>query len=290
MRRSRSPIPLADTASSNRPDLAKKSLGQHFLVDRRVLARIVRAAEVSPGDVVVEIGPGRGILTRELARLAARVVAVELDAALAAGLAKELAGHAQVSVVAADARDVEVGSLMPEGLPEGTPYKVVANLPYYAASHIIRRFLESDRRPRLMVVMVQREVAQSMAAAPGKMGLLSVAIQLYGRPRIVSYVPPRAFRPSPKVTSAILRIEVYPSPALALDSEESFFRLVRAGFSAPRKQIHNCLRHALPVSPEDAEAMLLQAGIDPKRRAETLSMGEWGDLYRAFRLSRPTPC
>ncbi|MCI0437706.1 MAG: 16S rRNA (adenine(1518)-N(6)/adenine(1519)-N(6))-dimethyltransferase RsmA, partial [Chloroflexi bacterium] len=222
---------------------------------------------------------GRGILTRELAKAAARVVAVELDDALAERLAAEFADSPNVTIVHADARVVEIESLV---LP-GTSYKVVANLPYYAASPIVRRFLEASCKPTIMVVMVQREVAQNMAAAPGDMGLLSVATQLYGKPRIVAYVSTGSFRPAPKVTSAIVRIDVYPQPALDLDSEEAFFKLVRAGFSAPRKQLRNCLSHGLSIPPEKAQAMLNDAGIDSRRRAETLSLQEWGSLYRVFR-------
>lgn len=259
---------------------AKKSLAQYFLHDRRVLGRIINAAELSPDDVVVEVGPGRGVLTRELAARADRVVAVELDETLAANLARELADSPNVIVAAADARAVPIESLV----PPDTPYKLVANLPYYAASPIVRRFLEADHKPTLMVFMVQREVARNMAAAPGEMTVLSVMVQLYGRPRIVAYVPPGAFRPIPKVTSAVVRIAVYPEPTLALDSTERFFQLVKAGFSAPRKQIHNCIQNALSLSPEAVNAMLTRAGIDPKRRAETLSLQEWGSLYEAFRI------
>ena len=257
---------------------ARKSLGQHFLVDRRVLARILQAAEVSPADYVVEVGPGRGILTAALLETAGAVKAVELDESLAARLADAFGSREGFDVVAADARKVPLDSLV----PEGAAYKVVANLPYYAASPIIRRFLEADRKPTLMVVLVQREVGRNMAATPGSMGLLSVAVQLYGRPRIVAYVPPRAFRPTPKVTSALVRIDVYPEPALRLDSVDDFFRLVRAGFSAPRKQVHNCLRQALSLPQETVVDMLSEADIDPKRRPAPLSLEDWGALYDAW--------
>ena len=257
---------------------AKKSLGQNFLADRRVLGRIVEAAELSPEDVVLEVGPGRGFLTRALAERAGRVVAVEVDETLAERL-EELSGdRPNLTVVRADAREADIDSLV----AADTPYKVVANLPYYAASPIIRRFLEARHKPALMVVMVQREVAREMAAPPGKMRLLSVATQLYGKPRIVCYVQPRAFRPAPKVTSAVVRIDVYPRPAIPLDSIERFFDLVRAGFSAPRKQLHNSLRHGLGLTSEATEATLAQAGIDPTRRAQTLSLPEWGRLYEAL--------
>lgn len=234
----------------------------------------MNAAEVTSEDIVVEIGPGRGILTRELAKTAAEVVAVELDDGLAETLAIEFNGQENVRILHADAREVDIDSLA----KTGSAYKLVANLPYYAALPIVRRFLEAEHKPSLMVFMVQREVARNMTAAPGDMSLLSVATQLYGKPRIVASVQPRAFRPAPKVTSAIVRIDVFDSPFLHLESIEDFFALVRAGFSAPRKQVHNCLQHGLDITRETAEAMLSQAGIDPKRRPQTLSLEDWGLL------------
>ena len=257
------------------PPRAKRSLGQNFLVDRRVLARVVDAAELSLADQVLEIGPGRGILTERLAESAGSVVAVELDDVLAARLTDRFADRPNVRIVAGDARTVDVGEL----LDTTAGYKLVANLPYYAATPIVRRFLEMDGGPSLMVVMVQREVARSMAAAPGGMSLLSVATQLYGLPRIIASVPPRAFRPTPKVTSAIVRIDVYERPVLRLRSERDFFDLVRAGFSARRKQLRNALSQGLSLPPGEAERLLGRAGIDPKRRAETLDLAEWGSLY-----------
>ena len=267
------------THNTAHPPRAKKSLGQNFLVDRRVLRRIISAADLSPGDVVVEIGAGRGFLSRALVEHVGHLVAVEMDEALAQQLNEKFSGQRNVTVVTADAREVDIDSLVMGSVP----YKVVGNLPYYAASPIIRRFLEAQRKPRLMVVMLQREVAQDMVAQPGKMRLLSVATQLYGNPRIVSYVPPRAFRPAPKVTSALVRIEVYPHPAVPMDSPEGFFRVVRAGFSSPRKQIRNSLRRGLAVSLDQTESMLAQAGVEPTRRAQTLGLTEWGALYEAFR-------
>ena len=262
---------------------AKKSLGQNFLVDRRIVSRIIAAAELTPNDTVLEIGPGRGILTRPLAERAASLTAVELDDELAAALTSEFASRSHVRIVHADAREVDIASLVP---PQA-PYKLIANLPYYAAQPIVRRFLEAEHKPTQMVVMVQREVARNMTAKPGDMSILSVATQLYGRPRIVTSVPPRAFRPAPKVTSAIVRIDVFPQPALKLDSADAFFTLVRAGFSAPRKQIHNCLQQGLSIPRSEAEAMLSATNIDPKRRPQTLSLEDWGSLYAAWRLRYP---
>ena len=264
--------------SSKRPPRAKKSLGQNFLVDGRVRQRIVAAAELTPDDLVVEIGPGRGFLTAVLAEQTGRLVAVEVDDVMAASLSETYAGNPNVAVLHADAREVEIDALV----PAGKPYKLVANLPYYAATPIIRRFLESEHRPKLMVVMVQREVAQEMAAEPGQMRLLSVATQMYGRPRIVTQVPPTAFRPRPKVTSAVVRIDTHGQPAVQVDSVARFFDLVRAGFSAPRKQLRNSLSHGLDRPAVSAQALLEGSGIDPTRRAQTLSMAEWGALYEVF--------
>lgn len=274
------PGPESDTPPRGGPfPPPRKALAQHFLVDRRVLSRILQAAELDTDDLVLEVGPGRGVLTRALAQRAGRVIAVELDETLAAALERSLQEAPNVTVVRADARQVPIEDLVGK---EG-PYKLVANLPYYAAGPIIRRFLEAERRPTLMVVMVQREVAENMTAPPGRMTFMSVAVQLFGRPRIVCHVPPRAFRPPPKVDSAVVRVDVYPRPALEVASIQDFFRLVGAGFSSPRKQIHNCLRRRLALSAETVLQALEEAGVDPRRRPQTLALEEWGRLYDAFR-------
>lgn len=252
----------------------RKVLGQHFLLSRRVVDTILQAAAIQPEDLVVEVGPGLGVVTLELVQRARRVIAVELDRELALALEREL-GAANLQVVCADARQVSISELTGDA-----PYHLVANLPYYAASPILRRFLEAPHPPTRAVVMVQREVAQNMAASPGAMTLMSVGIQLWGKPTIVEYVPPGAFYPPPKVTSAVVCIEVYPRPAVAVDDPKEFFSVVRAGFSAPRKQLRNALAHGLGVSPARAVALLEKAGIAPALRAATLSLEEWGALYR----------
>ena len=254
----------------------RKSLGQHFLVDRGALTRIVRAAELEPTDVVVEVGPGTGLLTRLLAESAARVTAVEMDGGLVARLSQDLGDLANLEVLHGDAREWDPTDV-------GEPYKLVANLPYYAAAPIVRRFLECSRPPRLMVVTVQREVAQSMAARPGRMRTLSVATQLYGLPRIVGYIRPGSFRPPPKVTSAIVRVDVLDSPALDLDDTASFFRLVHAGFGSARKQLRNALGHALALTGQEVEGIMAETGVDHRLRAGALGLPEWGRLYAAFR-------
>ena len=223
---------------------------------------------------MVEVGPGRGILTRELVKLARRVVAVEIDETLAARLASRTGEPPNLEVLTADARTVDLGV-------EG-PYKVVANLPYYAANPIIRRFLEADRQPTRLVVMVQREVAQSMTASPGRMTMLSVAVQFYGSPRMVCSVSPRAFRPAPKVHSAVVCIDVQPEARKRVDDESRFFQLVRAGFAAPRKQLRNSLAQGLGVAGAEASELLERVGIDAQRRPGTLTVDEWISLYNAL--------
>ncbi|MDP6453924.1 MAG: 16S rRNA (adenine(1518)-N(6)/adenine(1519)-N(6))-dimethyltransferase RsmA [SAR202 cluster bacterium] len=268
--------PIVPSAPRSRP---KKSLGQNFLVDSRVARKIVSTAEVGPDDTILEIGPGRGALTRHLAEASQRLVAVELDSELAAQLESRYSDDIGVEIIRGDARDISLDQIF----NADESYKVVANLPYYAANRIVRRFLTAERKPSLLVFMVQREVARTMAAEPGDMGLLSVMVQLYGSVKVAFSVPPKAFRPAPKVTSAVVRIDVFDEPALDLDSEEGFFDLVIAGFSAPRKQIRNSLKNGLNVTGEVASDLLDAAEIDPKRRPETLSVREWGQVYDRWR-------
>jgi 16S rRNA (adenine1518-N6/adenine1519-N6)-dimethyltransferase len=265
----------------NQYDLkARKSLGQHFLVDSGALNRVVAAAELTAGDVVVEIGPGLGVLTRELARVAGRVVAVEADEGLALALGEVLAGSGNVTIVNADALQVDpVALLAGQGRADAPPgYKVVANIPYYITSPILRHFLEAGHKPTLMVVMVQKEVGEAIVARPGDMSILSVSVQFYGKPAIAGRVPARSFYPAPKVDSVILSIDVYDRPPVTVPGAEAFFRVVRAGFSAPRKQLRNSLAQGLGISAEESAAALARAGIDPRRRAETLDLQEWARL------------
>jgi len=260
--------------------MTPRRLGQHFLKDPSVAARIVAAAEPSPDDTVVEIGPGRGALTRRLSDAVGRLVLLEIDAGLASRLRCEYAGDTRVQVVEGDARLLD-----PAGMPalSQRPYKAIGNLPYYAATPIVRLYLESTSPPVIMVVMVQREVAREMTAEPGKMGLLSVAVQLYAGARAVCTVPPRAFSPPPKVHSTVVRLDVRDRPVLALDSVDDFFTVARAGFSAPRKQLRNSLANGLRVPASDSATLLSDAGIDGTRRPATLSLREWGDLYQAWK-------
>jgi 16S rRNA (adenine1518-N6/adenine1519-N6)-dimethyltransferase len=253
---------------------AKKSLGQHFLADRQVVQDIVAALDIRPGDQVLEIGPGHGVLTRALVEAGATVAAVELDRELIPEL-RTLPIH----VIHQDILKVDPGRIF-----HGPPYKVAGNIPYYISSPILRRLLEAQPKPELVVLMLQKELAERVVAGPGDMSLLSVSVQLYGRPEILREVPAGAFRPPPKVDSAVLRIEVYPRPAVPLHDLEQFFAVARAGFSERRKQVRNALqRNFKPggahtkasLDPAAVSEALRSAGVDPMRRAETLTLEEW---------------
>jgi 16S rRNA (adenine1518-N6/adenine1519-N6)-dimethyltransferase len=263
----------------------RKRLGQHFLIDEAVLGRILSAAELSPGDIVVEIGPGLGILTEELARRGASIVAVEVDAKLVALLRKRLADFPDVRIVRADILKVTPRQLLREELPASDParsYKVIANLPYYITSPVLSHFLEAQPRPSEMVVMVQKEVGETIAAAPGKMRSISVKTQFYSKPVIVSYVPAASFYPPPKVDSVVLHLDVYSQPPMELSDVSGFFDIVMHGFSSPRKQLRNSLAHSLQLPPDQLASLLEKAGIEAKRRAETLSLEEWRELWKVL--------
>jgi len=257
---------------------ARKRLGQRFLIDGDVLQRILSAAELSADDIVLEVGPGLGILTRELAQRARRVIAIELDDKLANFLKQELVSFPNVMIINEDILKIEPATLLAR--PER--YKVVANLPYYITSPVLRHFLEATLKPDLMVVMVQKEVAEAIVAGPGKRSLLSISVQFYGRPTIIGKVPANSFYPAPEVDSAILRIDLYPKPAVAVDNTEGFFGTVRAGFASPRKQLANSLAQGLGWPKADVLSVLAEASIAPQRRAETLTLEEWAQLRQAY--------
>ena len=270
------------TRANRRPaPIGRSRLGQNFLVDYDVAKRIVAAAQLSHTDQVLEIGPGKGALTRILVHRAPKLVAVELDPELADSLSHKFAERGNLTVLNQDALDFDPAHFFSDG------YKVVANLPYYAATPIIRKFISAHPRPHSLVVMVQKEVAANIAAAPGNMGLLSVMVQLYGAPRILFSVPPRCFRPMPKVTSAVMRIDLDDRPAVPVSDPDSFIEFAAAGFRAPRKQLRNSLQLGLKADPEAVRNTLADAGIDGRRRPATLSISEWAVLHNAWNDLQP---
>ena len=252
---------------------ADKSLGQNFLQDPIALQRIVDSAEVLPTDTVLEIGPGLGALTRHLAAAAGEVVAVELDGRLIPALEKTIAGFTNIRIVQGDILDVSPTDIIPV-----EDYLVVANIPYYITSALLRHLLESNPRPRRVVLTVQKEVADRICAKPGDMSILALSVQVYGEPRVVAKIPAGAFHPAPKVDSSVVRIDMFPEPFIPFALLDTFFWLVKAGFSQKRKKLRNSLSAGIRKSPAEIEEILRAAGIDPQRRAETLSLEEWRAL------------
>jgi 16S rRNA (adenine1518-N6/adenine1519-N6)-dimethyltransferase len=263
----------------------KKKLGQNFLTDEAALARIVAAGEVGPQDTVLEIGPGVGSLTRHLARAAGRVLAVELDEQLIPILREVVAPFDNVQVVQGDILNLSPAQLWaaePNLKLQTSNYKAVANIPYYITAPILRRLLETEPRPSLTVLTIQAEVAERLCARPGKMSVLAVSVQFYGLPEIVARIPASAFYPPPHVDSAVVRIRLREQPAVDTPDVGRFFRVVQAGFSQKRKQLKNSLSGGLRLPVGEVQAALLAAGVEPARRAETLSLEEWGQVERSL--------
>lgn len=256
---------------------ADKKLGQNFLQDPFALESIAAAAEIQPTDTVLEVGPGLGSLTRYLAVAARQVIAVELDADLIPPLRAVTKPYDNVHIVHGDILDIS-----PKGLIHGPDYLVVANIPYYITSAIIRHLLENEPKPRRIVLTIQKEVADRICAEPGDMSLLALSVQVYGKPHIAKRISASAFFPAPKVDSAVLCVDIYPSPKIQLGLLDTFFKLIKAGFSQKRKTLRNSLSSGLHITPKTAEDLLINAGIDPMRRAETLSIEEWRMLCSLY--------
>lgn len=252
----------------------KKSLGQHWLNDEASLLAMCEAARLEDDDVVLEIGPGPGTLTQLLTDGAKKVIAVEFDEKLA----RELSGRVKADNLEVINEDILRYDF--SQLPVG--YKVIANIPYYLTSHLIRRLSETQNPPRMAVLLLQKEVAERVAAQPGDMSLLSVTAQYYWRVALDREVPAHLFTPPPKVDSQILVMEHLKEPLFLGVDVQTFFRLVKAGFSQRRKTLLNALSAGLQLGKEQVAVMCGEAGIDPTRRAQTLSLEEWHLLYRAY--------
>ena len=257
----------------------RKSLGQNFLTDDDSARRIVRLAGIKPEEMAFEIGPGIGALTRHLAQTARHVIAIELDRNLIPILQQELASATNITILQADALAVDFASLLRDGgFDEHTPVRFVGNLPYYITSAMIRRMLEAPLDTRGIVLTVQLEVAERIVAQPGDMSLLSVSVQVYGKPELLMRLSPSTFYPQPDVDSAVVRI----TPNHQTDNPNALFGLARAGFSQRRKQLRNTLSAGLRLPKPDADEMLADAAIDAARRAETLSIPEWVRLTDVY--------
>ena len=255
-----------------------KKLGQNFLVDPSVVAGIVKAAGIQEQDVVLEIGPGIGTLTQGLAETGAKVVAVELDRHLLDVLAHTLEGYENVRIVHGDILKIDILQEVGCG-----PFKVVANLPYYITTPIIMELLEARLPIDYMVTMVQKEVAERMAAEPGHKiyGALSVSVQYYTKPQMLFEISPKCFMPAPEVTSAVVAMDVRQQPPVDLIDEKRFFQVVKAAFQQRRKTFSNALKNT-GMSKEQIAQVLEKTGIDGKRRGETLSLQEFADIANAW--------
>jgi 16S rRNA (adenine1518-N6/adenine1519-N6)-dimethyltransferase len=263
---------------------AKRSFGQNFLVDHSIVAKIVTVAALNDSSTVVEIGPGRGALTSELLRHAGKVVAIELDRDLASFLREQFADRANFQLIEQDALEVDFNQIASEN---GSPIKLVANLPYNISTAILSRLVDSRHSFEAMILMFQREVVDRITAPPStsERGYLTVMVEAFMSVERLFDVPPTAFRPVPKVWSSV--VQLTPKDASVFDSDRKLFTgLASAAFRQKRKTLQNNLKHADSLNIADAIDLLQSAGIDPSRRAETLDIGEWESLFRTFRLLR----
>lgn len=256
-----------------------KRLGQNFLVDKNALSKIITAADLHANDMVMEIGAGFGILTLALGEKVKNVKTVEYDKRLISILKKTFQNHENIELINADALEIQ--------LPVDS-YKLVANIPYYITSPLISHFLQpktqKEKRPTLIILLVQKEVAQKICARTGQHSILSLQTQIFGKPSIVGMVHKSSFNPQPKVDSAILKIEVYKEPLIK--NTETFFKLISAAFSQKRKTLLNSLAHGLNMPKEDIAILLKNAGIQEKRRPQTLSVEEWEKLINTIQNHR----
>jgi len=261
-----------------RPD---RKLGQNFLIDQSALRKVIAAAEISPNEAVLEVGPGLGSLTRYLAVLSRLVVAVELDEHLLPALKQVVSPYPNVRIVQGDILKQDPSRLMRESQVQDAGYLVVANIPYYITSALLRHLLEASQQPRCLVLTVQREVAERLCAAPGDMSLLALSVQVYGQPEICCVIPAESFYPIPNVDSAVVKVAIKATPFFPPEQLNSFFLLAKAGFSQKRKTLRNALAGGMRWTPQTASQVLEAAEIDPQRRAETLNLQEWAKLVQA---------
>lgn len=252
--------------------MPNKSLGQHWLRDRTILATIADAAELTPSDTVLEIGPGLGTLTSEILRQTDKVIAVEYDGELARKLPGQFPGK-DLTVINEDILTFDLDSLPAD-------YKVVANVPYYITSRIIERLMTAHNKPSIAVLLVQKEVAERIAARPGDMSILAVSAQLYAEASLGALVPRRFFTPPPKVDSQVIVLRTRTTPLVPAEDERALFRVVKAGFRAKRKKLRSSISAGLAITKPAAEELLRHANIDPELRAEDLSIDDWLRLAR----------
>lgn len=263
----------------------RKGLGQNFLVDETWLRKIVSAGGVTKNDLVLEVGPGLGNLTRHLASASGFVVAVEIDQNLIRPLMEVLSPYDNVKIIQGDILELSISSTL-FSISSNTTlsgYTVIANIPYHITSSLIRYLLEADKKPNKMVLTVQHEVAMRITAQPPDLSLLALSVQIYGEPRLISRIPAGAFFPTPKVDSAILQVELFPRPLIPTPHLDTFFQFAKAGFGQKRKTLRNSLAAGLGLPKSEVEQLLEDQGINPVRRAQTLDIEEWKDLTLSFK-------
>lgn len=256
---------------------ADKKLGQNFLHDDSALIKICETAEISDSDSVLEIGPGLGSLTRYLAASSADLTVVELAPDLLPPLKWILKPYPHVKIIQGDILKLNIADIIKK-----QNYIVAANIPYNITSAIIRHLLESEIKPKRIVLTIQKEVAQRICEEPGDLSLLALSVQVYGKPSLQAVIPAESFHPIPKVDSAILRIDIYDEPLIEKELLDTFFKLIKAGFSQKRKMLRNSLASGLHISSQVVDELLESASIESKRRAETLSIAEWQRLCRQW--------
>ena len=263
----------------------KKWLGQNFLLDETALLKIVAAGAITRDDLVLEVGPGLGSLTRHLASAAGFVVSVEIDNNLIPILHEILRAYNNVKIIQGDILKLNIENVLSSALPgKGySQYIVIANIPYNITSALIRHLLEADIQPNRVVLTVQEEVAMRICAFPPHLSLLALSVQVYGEPTIQSKIPAGAFYPTPKVNSAVLSIKIYPQPLIPVSHRDIFFRFIKAGFSQKRKTLRNSLSAGLGQPKSQIEELLTKQGIDPGRRAQTLDIEEWKSLTLSYK-------
>lgn len=257
---------------------AKKSLGQNFLIDEKALEIIVESAEISPDDRIIEVGPGTGFLTEKLIEKAKKVTAIEYDADMVKILEKRFKNKKNLEIIQSDILKLNLSNVTSQ---MSNVYKVVANIPYYITSPLIKFFLQAEKPPTNMVLLVQKEVAEKICGLSGK-SLITIETQLFGKPEIIANVPAKSFYPAPKVESAILKISTHKTPLVPENELKNFLRIVKFGFSQKRKKLANTLSAGLHLKPKEIREKLMQISIDPDQRAEHLSMEDWQKIATLF--------
>lgn len=253
-----------------------KLMGQNFLINENTLKKIIKAADLNKNDTVLEVGPGLGILTKELAEKAKKVMTIEKDEKIVEALREELEEYKNIEIICGDILDI-LGTV-PSTLGTVPNYKVVANIPYYLTSHLIRTLLELENQPEEITIMIQKEVAQRICASIPRMNLLSVSVQFYGNPEIISIIPKEDFWPEPKIDSAIIKITNIKKPKNI--NIKKFFKLIKAGFSSPRKQLANNLSNNLNLNKEEIKKALTECNLNIQARASNLEIKDWINLLQ----------